>query len=96
MTLFDFILLALATGTITLTVTMSSIFEPVREKLELVPFFGALVNCGYCFAHWAAVAALLLWLLDVKIVIYWLALTSAGAFVWIVLVNLVNPEEAND
>jgi len=51
--LYTLLILSMAGGVITVTVTRSSLFEPIRSwgagRSELL---GALLSCPYCFGHW--------------------------------------------
>lgn len=56
------IVLALALGAISMTVTKSRIFRGLREKVEnRSEFWGELISCPYCFGHWLSLGAMLIW-----------------------------------
>lgn len=53
MGILDFVYLALATASISLTITKATIFEPVRDWIgDRSDFFGELFSCPYCMSHW--------------------------------------------
>lgn len=52
--LIDVLLLSVASGTLALTLTYSSITKPLRHRFMGVPMLGELINCPYCMAHWTA------------------------------------------
>jgi hypothetical protein len=53
--IFDWVVAACVTATITLTISRALIFSPLRKFLSSrVPFLGDLVNCPYCLSHWVA------------------------------------------
>lgn len=55
MILIDIVLLALAACHLTEVFRHGSIFDKVRAKLESInDFCNELVNCGFCFSHWAS------------------------------------------
>lgn len=55
---------ALAVAAVSLTVTKSSIFQPLRDRWEGIPFLGKLVQCPYCFSHWVAMGLVALHVTD--------------------------------
>lgn len=55
------ILAGLTTCQITETFRHGSIFEPIRAKLESSSeFLNELINCGFCFSHWAGALTFIL------------------------------------
>ena len=53
--LFELLVLALATSTISVTITKAGIFKPLRERIaRLNDWAGELFSCPYCMAHWVA------------------------------------------
>lgn len=81
-------LLALANATLTITVTSSKIFEPVRGMFK--PYINGgglwiyqLLTCPYCFSHWGA---LFLYLLAVPLGDYRWFLPM-----WLMIVALTAP-----
>ena len=60
MNLLPFILLGLAVGTVSYTITKGSIFGPLRVwVIERSYWLGKLMQCPYCMSHWVAIAAML-------------------------------------
>lgn len=58
--MLHYLLLALATTTLTVTFTRSSLFQPLRVWIKArSEFVGRLISCTYCFSHWAAAAVVL-------------------------------------
>lgn len=52
---FTLLMCAAACGAISMTVTMSSLFEAFREYLKRKSkLLGTLVTCPYCCSHWVA------------------------------------------
>jgi ABC-type Fe3+ transport system permease subunit len=51
--------LGIAAAVVALTVTKSSLFAPIRDRLEGRRFLGKLSSCPYCFSHWAALGFVL-------------------------------------
>jgi len=89
--------LSIVTASVSFTVTETKLFKPLRDWIAgKNSFFGKLLNCGYCFCHWAALILVIiykprlfefLWLLDyflTALVIAWL-----GAAQWIVMCWLI-------
>jgi hypothetical protein len=87
------ICLSFVTASISFTVTETKLFKPIRQWAKKKNhFFGEMISCGYCFAHWLAIALVVIygykqftawWLLDcflTALIIAWL-----GAFQWIFL-----------
>jgi len=76
-------------------VSEASIAKPLRERLEHVPFFGKMVQCGYCAGHWIA-AAMLLWLRPPLIIeswfVTWLVIVMLSAFQWALLRRIVGDD----
>lgn len=53
--MLPYLLAALATATITLTITRASLFQAPRVWVKRkIPFIGSLLSCTYCFSHWVA------------------------------------------
>ena len=53
--LITFALLILAVATGTLTLTKSTVFDGFRKFCQRrVPFFGDMLKCPYCTAHWVS------------------------------------------
>ncbi len=89
MSMKDFLFLALFVGTLSMTVTKSTIIRPFRvwiaNRNELA---GELVQCPFCFSHWVALIAVIV--LKFRVTefgpyidcpVAWLALTGAGTVV---------------
>ena len=54
--------LAVAASSISITVTQTEIFAPLRSAMNRVhPMVGHLFHCFYCFSHWAAIAGVALY-----------------------------------
>lgn len=51
---FTFIGLVLAVAAISYTVSFTSIFAGLREKVERHTPFGELIHCPYCLSHYVA------------------------------------------
>lgn len=55
-------ILAMAASSISITVTQTEIFAPLRGAMNRVhPMVGHLFHCFYCFSHWAAIAGVALY-----------------------------------
>lgn len=52
--LIDVLLLSVASGTLALTLTYSSITKPLRHRFIGVPMLGELINCPFCMAFWTS------------------------------------------
>lgn len=51
----DLVLLSVATGVVSLTLTYTPLTHPIRHKMIGWPLMlGELANCPYCMAHWIA------------------------------------------
>lgn len=51
--------LALAVGSVAMTITRTSIFRAPRHWVQRKSdFFGDLVSCPYCMSHWLVLAAM--------------------------------------
>lgn len=51
----DFVLLSVACGVVSLTLTYTPLTRPIRHKLIGAPLMlGELASCPYCMAHWIA------------------------------------------
>lgn len=60
MNLLPFLLLGLAVGTVSYTITKGSIFGPLRVwVIERSYWLGKLMQCPYCMSHWVAIVAML-------------------------------------
>jgi hypothetical protein len=95
--LYTLVILAIATATVSMTVTMASIFRFLREWFEDEEGFrgwlGELLTCPYCLSHWTA--ALFTFLYKPQIITYPPSLSrlAAGAILngivsWLVMVAL--------
>ncbi len=67
--LIPLLLLGVACGTVATTITKSSIFRPLREKLgrltsagQPTTWLGKLFSCPYCLAHWICCPVILYFL----------------------------------
>jgi hypothetical protein len=59
--LVNFIVWALTVIGITVIVTQSNIFLPLRKRITGINnYLGTLVNCSFCFCFWAAMGVSLL------------------------------------
>jgi len=59
--IFKLVMLSMCIATISLTVTKSVAFLPVRRILhQQSEWLGALVNCPYCLTHWIAIVFVIL------------------------------------
>lgn len=59
---WQFLILISAIAVVAVTVTKSSLFESVRFFFQKRSrFLGGLFSCPYCFSHWLAFAAVLLY-----------------------------------
>jgi ABC-type multidrug transport system permease subunit len=51
----DIVLTAFAVSALSITLTKSKMFLPVRELFERAPaYLNYLLNCPYCMSHWIA------------------------------------------
>lgn len=56
--LWQILFLALAVSAISTTISLSSLFAPIRRRCRRYSrWLGRLVNCAYCSSHWIAFAA---------------------------------------
>ena len=56
-TLITLFLLSGAVSAISVTVSRSHVFGPMREQMEILnPWLGRLVRCAYCTSHWGSFA----------------------------------------
>lgn len=56
------VILAAAVAAVSMTITMSKIFLPLRTWIKSKsPFLGDLFACPYCFSHWGSLIAVLVW-----------------------------------
>lgn len=54
--IFKFVMLSMCIATISLTITKSVAFSPVRRMVyQQSEWLGALFNCPYCLTHWIAI-----------------------------------------
>jgi hypothetical protein len=71
-TLLTFLVLSIANGFISLTVTKSQIFAGVRDfffnfaapdtiRGKILAWLYELINCPYCFSHWVALVMVWIW-----------------------------------
>ena len=50
------LLLSVACGSISMTVSKSKFFQPFRRLVKSKsPFFGELFSCPYCVSHWVSI-----------------------------------------
>jgi Protein of unknown function (DUF1360) len=57
------ILLALAVSSISVTISKSNLFEPIRERLNnWSDFLGELIYCPYCLSHWLSILGVLVFI----------------------------------
>lgn len=85
-------LLSIAVGAVTMTLSKSKIFLPIREIIkERSEFLGDLINCTYCTSHWIAAAFVILFqpsLMDAafqNFMLCWLLLVAlASGTVWFI------------
>ena len=55
------LILSLAVATVSVTVTLSKIFEKPRDWIaKRSEFLGGLTSCPYCFSHWGSFLAVLI------------------------------------
>ncbi len=59
--LLQFVALAMGVSVISMAVTMSEIFKPMRMFIgRRNLWFGKLFSCPYCFSHWVSLGTVLL------------------------------------
>lgn len=58
--MLEFILAVVLTELLVELVVKSEIFKPLRQALGRWDWIKKLVNCGYCFSIWAAIAVVFL------------------------------------
>lgn len=89
-TLIQVAVMALAIGTISLTITKSGLFGWFRNWIESQSdFLGDLFSCPFCMAHWVALGAMLVYkplLFSTgnqwsDFAVSWFALVALGSFV---------------
>lgn len=60
--LLEVVVLSLATTAISVTISKSEAFSPVRESVyKLSSWLGELVSCSYCLSHWVAFVFVLIY-----------------------------------
>lgn len=79
--MIQIIWLGLAVATVATTVCQSKLFKPIRTLIAAhSEFFGELISCPYCFAHWVSVAAVQIAPPEnIPWVFSWLAVTAIAA-----------------
>lgn len=82
----DILILGLAVGTASTTITQSKIFRWLQEGIGRAhPLLHDLFSCAYCMGHWLAALAVALWypISDdwVNTGVTWLAVTGTAALV---------------
>lgn len=81
--MMNILLMALATGTITVTVSRSTVFARLRQAIAArSAFLGKLFYCTYCFSHWAAAFSVLAFAQPRHVLEFlwqWLAVTAVAA-----------------
>jgi hypothetical protein len=89
-------MLAVASGTISLTLTASHLTKPLRHHWLDAPFMlGELINCPYCMAHWTSM--LLVILSPAPSILSWLVVTGLSAiFIGVVQRLLLFRESENE
>lgn len=96
--LIEILLLGIASGVISLTVTKAVIFKSTRDWLESKSeFFGDLVTCPYCFGHWSAAFLFTWYYLSIVTVIgflpflvYWLVITFISSICTGIMLKILN------
>lgn len=64
--LIELTMLALASASVTWSITKSSLFRPVRERADgLHEMIGHLFGCPFCMAHWVTLVGLIFFPLSV-------------------------------
>jgi hypothetical protein len=54
--MLDFTIFLLATIGLTMIITQSYIFKPIRENIQKIsPFLGKLLHCPMCFGFWSGI-----------------------------------------
>ena len=84
--LIELVYLSLATATVSVTVSQTEIFKPVRDYVNnKIKWLHYLVTCSYCMCHWVAGALVLVTsygkLSIPEGVVVWLAVTGGAALV---------------
>lgn len=84
----DLLVLGLATGTVSVTVAQSRIFQGVRQWIySWSGWCGKLVSCPYCLGHWVSAGLVLVWWYETMLdyprfmLVAWLAVTGISALV---------------
>jgi hypothetical protein len=99
--LLNILEIGVTTGVISLTLTKSKLFSPVRNWIRYrSPWWGELVSCPYCASHWVGglltltlrPAGPLAWLSASAMAILIAALTSAVIFRAISTISPSQPE----
>lgn len=58
--LVQFLVLAMGVSVVSMAVTLSEIFKPMRQFIgKRSRWFGKLFSCPYCFSHWVSLGAVL-------------------------------------
>lgn len=93
--ILSLVMLSLATSAATLTITRASLFKGPREWImKRSPFWGKLVSCPYCMAHWVALM-LLPWGPTVfASFLNWLATIGLSAIVIGITIKLLHWDES--
>jgi ribosomal protein L37AE/L43A len=91
------LVLGIAAGFISLTVTKSTIFEPFRdfffhrsEKSAVMKFLYDLVTCPYCFSHWVSLVMVCIWqprivncgCIWVDLGVSWFVMVGIASYAW--------------
>lgn len=85
--LSDLVVLSLATATISVTVTQSILFKPIRDRVSTHWTWGGdLIHCSYCLGHWVACVLVTISSISqgmglVTGLVSWLAVTAIAAMV---------------
>lgn len=97
LSLTSFAYVVLATSAISLTITKSSLLEPVREYAkQFMPWpVYKLLSCFYCLSHWVALlyAIVLLWPNWLEMITATFAVTGAAAIVSGLAIKLLHWDE---
>jgi len=89
-TISQVVVMALAIGTVSMTITKASFFEWFRNWLEdHTDFLADLFSCPYCMSHWVALGVMFLYqplILDTgnkwpDLMMSWFALVALGSLV---------------
>lgn len=89
-TIQQIVVMALAVGTVSMTITKANIFEWLRNWIETKnDFLADLFSCPYCMSHWIALGLMFLYrplILDTgnqwpDLFVSWFALVGLGSLV---------------